>query len=264
MSTFTHRRPGSANALTATALAGAAVLATALCAGCAQAPVAAAQVQARVAVTAAAAPAPLQVPSPSPSPFPALPPGIGAAMGAKVPADSNQILLVTGKGAHSADSTAVLYLRGTDGQWQAEGSWAAHNALRGWTTDHHASDLHSPIGVFTLSDAGGRLPDPGSKIPYHRSSQFVDYGTGFEGESLRGVFDYVIAIDYNRRTGTSPLDPTRPQGEGKGGGIWLHLDHKGPTHGCVSLPKAAMLTLLRTLDPKQHPVIVMGDRSALA
>jgi hypothetical protein len=31
----------------------------------------------------------------------------------------------------------------------------------------------------------------------------------------------------------------------------------------VSLPKSAMQLLLRTLDPKQHPVVVMGDKATL-
>src|SRR5262249_55234723 len=125
------------------------------------------------------------------------------------------------------------------------------------------SDLHSPIGVFTLTDAGGRLPDPGSKLPYHRSSQFVVSGSGFEGEPLAGSFDYVIAINYNRVPGNSTLDHRRPDGADKGGGIWLHWDHGGPTHGCVSLPKDGMVALLQDLDPALHPVVVMGNRGAL-
>jgi hypothetical protein len=47
-----------------------------------------------------------------------------------------------------------------------------------------------------------------------------------------------MAIDYNRVKGTSPLDRTSPPGADKGGGIWLHVDHGGPTHACVSLPAA--------------------------
>ena len=72
-----------------------------------------------------------------------------------------------------------------------------------------------------------------------------------------------IAIDYNRVTGTPPNDPTRPRGQKKGGSIWLHMDHGSGTSACVSLPKSAMRHLLRTLDPKQHPVVVMGDRARL-
>lgn len=77
-------------------------------------------------------------------------------------------------------------------------------------------------------------------------------------------FDYVIAINFNRRPGTPPDDPSRPQGQSKGGGIWLHLDHGSGTSACVSLPKPAMEHLLRTLDPQPAPVVVMGDRADLA
>lgn len=31
----------------------------------------------------------------------------------------------------------------------------------------------------------------------------------------------------------------------------------------MSVPKSAMRVLLRTLDPRQHPVVVMGDRATL-
>ena len=50
----------------------------------------------------------------------------------------------------------------------------------------------------------------------------------------------------------------------RGGGIWLHVDHGGPTQGCVSLSRAHMRALLRTLDPGRHPVVVMGDAARLA
>lgn len=52
-------------------------------------------------------------------------------------------------------------------------------------------------------------------------------------------------------------------GGSRGGGIWLHVDHGGPTQGCVSLAQDVMKQLLRTLDPARHPVVVMGDAAAL-
>ncbi|MGW0297156.1 hypothetical protein ACWDYK_10630 [Streptomyces anthocyanicus] len=189
-------------------------------------------------------------------------PGLGPGTFARIPADARQVVLVTGRGVNSSRSRVELYRRTAWG-WQAGATWSAHNALKGWTDDHHTGDLRSPIGVFTLSDAGGRLPDPGSRLPYSRSGGFVVGGTGFEGEPLAGSFDYVIAIDYNHQRGTSPLDWTRPLGADKGGGIWLHVDHGGPTQACISLERAHMKALLRTLDPAQHPVIVMGDADSL-
>jgi len=118
--------------------------------------------------------------------------------------------------------------------------------------------------VYGLTDAGGLLGDPGTRLPYHRSGAFTSPGTGFEGEPLAGSFDYVIAINYNREAGTSPLDWTRPLGAGRGGGIWFHVDHGGPTHGCVSVSEQHMKELLRVLDPGLHPVVVMGDAKSLA
>uniref|UniRef100_UPI0035A83962 L,D-transpeptidase family protein n=1 Tax=Streptomyces phytophilus TaxID=722715 RepID=UPI0035A83962 len=122
----------------------------------------------------------------------------------------------------------------------------------------------TPAGVYGLTDAGGLDPDPGTKLPYDHGPAFTATGRGYEGEPLAGSFDHVVAINYNRKPGTTPLDWTRPLGDGRGGGIWVHVDHGGPTSGCVSLAKPHMRTLLRTLDPRRRPVTVMGPRAWLA
>ncbi|MFQ6146039.1 L,D-transpeptidase family protein [Streptomyces seoulensis] len=215
-------------------------------------------------------------------------PGLGPRTLAGIPRSAREVVLVAGEDRNSSTSRATLYRRtdtgtntgtgtgtgtgskadtadtGADAGWTAVASWPARNALRGWTDDHREGDLRSPIGVFTLTDAGGRLADPGTGLPYHRSASFSISGTGFAGEPLAGSFDYVVAIDYNRRVGVSPLDPARPQGGERGGGIWLHVDHGGPTHGCVALAEADMKQLLRALDTGLRPVIVMGDARSLA
>ncbi|MFJ4985321.1 L,D-transpeptidase family protein [Streptomyces sp. NPDC088732] len=200
---------------------------------------------------------------PPPPQYPARLPGLGPRTLARIPAGARQVVLVTGTGKKSAVSRVVLYQR-VDGGWRPGEVWAAHNGYRGWTDEHYAGDLHSPIGVFGLTDAGGRLADPGTKLPYHRSGAFSISGAGIEGEPLAGAFDYVIAINYNRQPGTSPMDGTQPMGANRGGGIWIHVDHGGPTHACVSLSKAHMRQLLRALDPADHPVVVMGDAASLA
>ncbi|MFF7446385.1 MULTISPECIES: hypothetical protein [unclassified Streptomyces] len=205
-------------------------------------------------------------PAPTVSPLETAPrqlPGLGPKTWAKVPDDTRQAVVVTGRGKNSPRSSVVLYER-TDAGWVAGPTWPAHNALRGWTDHHRAGDLRSPIGVYGLTDAGGLLRDPGTRLPYDRGSGFTATGTGFEGEPLAGSFDYVVAINYNRVPGTSPLDWTRPLGAGRGGGIWLHVDHGGPTQGCVSLAETHMKELLLALDPDRRPVVVMGDADSLA
>ncbi|MYS20361.1 L,D-peptidoglycan transpeptidase YkuD, ErfK/YbiS/YcfS/YnhG family [Streptomyces sp. DvalAA-14] len=206
------------------------------------------------------------LPQPSPSPVRAALPGLGPKTLAEIPAGARQVVLASGDGRNSSTAKVTLYRYDDTAGWvPAAASWPAHNALRGWTADHRTGDLRSPIGVFALTDAGGRLADPGTRLTYdHAPMGFSVDGTGFHGESLSGAFDYVIAINYNRKPGMSPLDWTRPLGQSRGGGIWLHVDHGGPTQGCVSLPPSAMRTLLRTLAPADHPVVVMGDAADLA
>ncbi len=181
---------------------------------------------------------------------------------ATVPDDARTVVVVRGDGVRAVTTSIELYAldRGT---WRRAAAWRGHVGARGWTTDHREGDLSTPVGTFTLSDAGGRLPDPGTALPYDHSAKFVPSGSSVFGDSLEGSFDYVIAIDYNRRTGVSPRDPVHPQGDERGGGIWLHVDHDGPTHGCVSVPRAGMVALLRSLTPTAKPVVVMGDAAHL-
>ncbi|MGW7299010.1 L,D-transpeptidase family protein [Streptomyces sp. NPDC054829] len=238
--------------------AAALLIATVLLAGCG----------AETVRTAAGTPARQQSQSPAPDitidVAPQQLPGLGPKTWAQVPSETRQALVVTGRGKDSSSSEAVLYER-TDAGWEAVSEpWPAHNALRGWTDHHRSGDLRSPIGVFSLTDAGGRLPDPGTRLPYDHGPGFTIRGTGFEGEPLEGSFDYVVAVNYNRKPGTSPLDWTRPMGAGRGGGIWIHVDHDGPTQGCVSLAEEHMRALLKALDPDLRPVVVMGDRASLA
>ncbi|MEU0926829.1 hypothetical protein [Streptomyces malaysiensis] len=197
----------------------------------------------------------------APAPDPTRIPDVGDKLQSRIPDQSRQVVAVYGKGVNSADSTVVLYTK-QGKAWERTRSWTAHNGKRGWTTSHHEGDKRSPVGVYTLSDAGGVLADPGARLPYTASGSFA--APHYWPKSHWADFNYVIAIDYNRVKGTSPLDPTRPEGQTKGGSIWLHMDHGSGTSACVSIPKAGMEYLLKTLDPKLHPVVVMGDKAQLA
>jgi L,D-peptidoglycan transpeptidase YkuD (ErfK/YbiS/YcfS/YnhG family) len=178
----------------------------------------------------------------------------------RIPAATRQVVAVYGDGKDFAGSTVVLYAR-RGPHWERVHRWRGHNGKKGWTSRHRAGDNRSPVGVFTLTDAGGVLADPGTRLSYTRSASFA--APRWWAKSHWHDFDYVIAIDYNRVKGVPPDDPTRPEGEERGGGIWLHLDHGSGTSACVSVSEAAMEHLLRTLDPDKHPVVVMGDRAAL-
>ncbi|MEN3586061.1 L,D-transpeptidase family protein [Streptomyces sp. ZYX-F-203] len=230
--------------------------------GCAPAP--GAGTESTTAGTVLGAPGPPGPGTRAPSGTGALP-GVGPFTRSRLPADTRQVFVVAGATVDSSRSHGVLYERDDRSRWRARGGpWPVHNGLRGWTHRHHAGDLRSPIGVFGLRDAGGRLPNPGGRLPYHQDAAFTISGTGHLGEPLAGSFDHVVAIDYNRVPGRSPLDGARPMGADRGGGIWIHVDHEGPTSGCLSLRPRDMRDLLRALDPVARPVVLMGPGTELA
>lgn len=190
-------------------------------------------------------------------------PDVRPGLQKKIPANTRQVVTVYGKGKNSAEATVRLYTRKAAGNaWRTQRSWSAHNGRKGWTPRHREGDKRSPEGVFSLSDAGGVLAAPGTKLPYSHSTAFTP--PAYWPKKTRHDFDHVIAVDYNRAKGRSPLDPARPMGQSRGGNIWLHVDHGSGTSGCVTLRRSAIAYLLRTLDPHQHPRAVMGDRAALA
>jgi L,D-peptidoglycan transpeptidase YkuD (ErfK/YbiS/YcfS/YnhG family) len=184
-------------------------------------------------------------------------PGLAKEYADQIPQETSQVLVATAPDAKSEKSTLSFYQFEND-QWKKLKTFSTHNGSNGWRKDRHEGDKTTPIGVFTLSDAGGYKADPGTELPYTQddrlpSSATVAYGTGYSS-----VFDYIIAIDYNRRPGTAPTDKTRPMGWDKGGGIWLHLDHDSGTNGCVTLDEKDLKWVLEHIDPDDHPRIAMG------
>lgn len=116
-----------------------------------------------------------------PAPSPAEIPGLGPLTRAQIPEEARQAFVVTGEDEDANRSSAVLYSREdpAEGWAPAAGPWDAHNGMEGWTDHHVAGDLRSPRGVYTLTDAGGRLPDPGALLPYdeHPGSRWTARGS---------------------------------------------------------------------------------------
>lgn len=189
-------------------------------------------------------------------------PGLGPQTAAQIPAETSQVLVASGLDAKS-DSGQLSFYTFDDGTWQKRKTFPIHNGKKGWLADRREGDMTTPVGVFTLSDAGGYRQDPGTALPYTQDDRLPSSATVAYGPEYERVFDYIIAIDYNRVPGTSPTDGTRPLGWDKGGGIWLHLDHDSGTNGCVTLQEKDLRWILETIDPDAHPRIAMGPESQL-
>ncbi|MEX5635347.1 L,D-transpeptidase family protein [Parafrankia sp. FMc2] len=191
-------------------------------------------------------------------------PGVGDLMMSRIPAATRQVIVVTAADASATVNRVVRWQRAApDAPWTAVGAEiAGRNGANGWTHDHVEGDRRSPVGVFSLTAAGGRYADPGTALPYEFRPSFYQAG-GHAGDPMAEAFNYVVAIDYNRLPGHPPSDPTRPLGAGAGGDIWLHVDHNTPTRGCISLPQASMEAVLHWLTPSSQPMIIMGDRASI-
>jgi L,D-peptidoglycan transpeptidase YkuD (ErfK/YbiS/YcfS/YnhG family) len=143
----------------------------------------------------------------------------------------------------------------------------------------HASESRSatPIGSFTLTHAFGRLADPGTALPYTRTTpadwwisepgplyntrQRCASGCPFtQGDPNEHLYDtvpfyrYAVVIDYNTRNSPTGVVP------GAGSAFFLHVTVGEPTQGCISIAQTRLVNLLRWLSPAQHPRILIGAR----
>jgi L,D-peptidoglycan transpeptidase YkuD (ErfK/YbiS/YcfS/YnhG family) len=188
---------------------------------------------------------------------PVVPAWASALLGQEVPAGSGQAVIVRAPSMSSTTNTVSLWTRTAAGWQQTATSMPGHNGERGWSAHRTSGDLKTPTGVYSLTAAGGRLPNPGTSEPYEHNASYFRTDGNFLGHSTVGVFDYVVAIDFNRVPGSPVSNATEPKGEAPGGGIWLHVDNGAATLACVTVSKQNMVTILRWLDPSQHPVIVL-------
>jgi len=114
-----------------------------------------------------------------------------------------------------------------------------------WRADRHPRPrTFLPVRAIRPEDAW--CEDPGNRH-YNRP---VLLGAGSGGDRLRRddhLYDFIVEIDHN----------TQPRIAGRGSAVFLHLarENFGPTAGCVSMTKSAMLRLLRRLGPETKIVI---------
>ena len=135
----------------------------------------------------------------------------------------------------------------------------------------------TPTGTYPLTQAFGIKADPGTTLPYHpvtsddwwvednlsayynqlrRASQ-GGFDTTLPESDVNGSehliahtvpYQYVVVINYN----------VAPVVRYRGAGIFLHVNGAGATAGCVSVPLATMVAILRWLNPAAHPRIAIA------
>ncbi|MGD0847381.1 L,D-transpeptidase family protein [Bradyrhizobium sp.] len=114
-----------------------------------------------------------------------------------------------------------------------------------WRADRH------PRPRTFLPSRAIRPEDAWCEDPYSRHyNQPLRLDRDHGGDRLTRddhLYDFIVEIDHN----------TSPRIAGLGSAVFLHLarENFGPTAGCVSMTKSAMLQLLRRLGPQTRIVI---------
>lgn len=209
---------------------------------------------------------------------------------------AGQVIVVTAPSWRSTHATLRAYERDGDGGWRQVVD--ATPARLGWSGLYQADQRRqgsgkTPAGTFAIPSAFGRLPDPGTALPYVQFDRndawtydrahpytynvfqtapvsWASYGTDVEHLWQHGKqYRYVAVMDYNLpggpiRTGADGIrrSTTAPDTHA-GGGIFLHVTDGTATAGCIAIPQRTMRDVLRWLDPDRHPVIVVGPASVI-
>jgi len=184
------------------------------------------------------------------------PPGVGAHWRTSLK-NHSQVVVADGinNGTRTVKMTLWTYIGGN--QWRNDGAYAAVGGSAGWNKTRQG-DHRSPTGVFALTDAGGYYRNPGTKLPYQYSPS--SYSTILNGVR---VFSYAVSINYNHVAGTAPSSTRTPMGSLRGSQIWMHETHGSTSRGCIGTSRAGMVKVLRWLNPRSKPVIVMGPHSSI-
>jgi L,D-peptidoglycan transpeptidase YkuD (ErfK/YbiS/YcfS/YnhG family) len=207
--------------------------------------------------------------------------------------DAKQVIVVTGRSQKSSYATLRAFQRGSDGRWRAAfPAMAARNGYAGWQwAAKRVQDTGTtPAGTFRITEAFGLAAKPaGVRIRYRRVDG-NDYWVGdrrdprtynvfqpsastkrtwriSQAERLASYptqYAYAAVIDFNRPASVvwdaarGQYVAPKPAVAGRGSAVFLHVNGKGSTAGCVSVSRAGMVTILRWLNPAAHPRIVMA------
>ncbi|HVU92056.1 MAG TPA: L,D-transpeptidase family protein [Jatrophihabitans sp.] len=205
-----------------------------------------------------------------------------AAAATRLPLDApagsaRQVITVVAPSTSSTRATVQAW-RKVSGGWARVGpavpAWVGSAGLSTHTSEGRSA---TPIGSFTLTRAFGADADPGTRLPYTRTTPDdwwisqpgklyntrqrcaarCDFTRGDPNEHLyfeTPYYDYAVVIDYNTRNAPGGVR----QGAGSAFFLHVHPDGTGATAGCVAIPSDQLVRIMRWLAPAQNPRILIG------
>ncbi|TQK52314.1 L,D-peptidoglycan transpeptidase YkuD (ErfK/YbiS/YcfS/YnhG family) [Streptomyces sp. SLBN-118] len=187
-------------------------------------------------------------------------------------ANATQVITVKASGSYA---TVTAWAKGSSG-WKsvisASGRVGSNGIVDGST--RRQGTYTTPAGTYTITEGFG-VESGGTSMPYTRvnsshwwvedpQSKFYNQmhtaagadfpltETGDRGSehliNYPTQYAKALVINFNRW-------PATP---GRGAGIFLHVNGKGATAGCVSVPRSTMDRIMAWIQPGAHPRIAIG------
>ncbi len=207
--------------------------------------------------------------------------------------DVKQMVTVTSRGWGSTRATLTAWRYRDWGWHRVHGPVTVRLGYHGWArAQKRRQDTGTtPAGRFSLRYAFGNRADPGAKLRYrhvdrndmwpyeprdpatyniyqpyrartsHWRSDFRERLSDYAYQ-----YAYAVVIGFNMPGGVHwsrtrhQYVARRPADTGRGGGIFLHVQKTRYTAGCVAGPIRDIRWVVRWLNPKLHPRIVMGPK----
>jgi L,D-peptidoglycan transpeptidase YkuD (ErfK/YbiS/YcfS/YnhG family) len=186
-------------------------------------------------------------------------------------AHARQLIIVTAASHSTTYATLQAYRVSGGHRVRVYGPWTARVGYNGIARPgkKREGDGRTPSGTWGFSFFFGVHPDRDFAFPFRhayrydfwdddasspRYNEWVDarkHNPGARPEAMHQVpaYDYSAVIMYNA---------TRTPGLGSA--IFLHVGTGSATAGCVSLPLAKLLKIMRWLRPGDHPRITISVR----
>lgn len=162
------------------------------------------------------------------------------------------------------------------GRWYEAGSAPARFGAKGLTegaTRTQGTDT-TPTGLYDLPYAFGiRRAPVGTEYRYRRvtpdswwcqdnaSASYNRWAEPLPADCAPGEAEHLVTYTaqyaHAMVIGFNYAAPVH----GRGAGIFLHVNGRGSTAGCVSVPAGAMRRILRWADPRRRPHIAIGTQS---
>ncbi|MFF9196244.1 L,D-transpeptidase [Streptomyces sp. NPDC014779] len=186
----------------------------------------------------------------------------------------SQLITAVAAGPSATTGTVTWWDR-RGGRWvragAAQARFGANGLVEGKVRRQGTST--TPTGLYALPYAFGTEPRPaGTGYRYRRvtdrswwcqdneSTAYNRWAEGLPADCRAAESEHLA--DYGRQyahalvIGFNYARPVR----GRGAGIFLHVNGRGATAGCVSVPAGAMRQILAWADPHRRPHIAVGTR----